>query len=83
MENSQCMNAIESLVDSLDDNLDMIWHVGDFAYDMCDDNGQNTDRFMNMVEPIASKGSALQKNNGSVKTKSSVYDDPWQPREPL
>ena len=60
VENSQCMNAIESLVDSLDDDLDMIWHVGDFAYDMYDDNGQNTDRFMNMVEPIASKGNALQ-----------------------
>ncbi len=56
VENSQCMDAIESLVGTLEDDLDMIWHIGDFAYDMCNDNGQNADRFMNMVEPIASKG---------------------------
>ena len=54
VENSQCLDAIENLVGSLADDLDMIWHIGDFAYDMCDNNGQNTDLFMNMVEPIAS-----------------------------
>ena len=80
VENSQCLGAIKSLVDSQD--VDMIWHIGDFAYDMYDDNGKNADRFMNMVEPIASSGSFCKKLILLLKI-SSVHDDPWQPREQL
>ena len=32
---------------------DMILHVGDFAYDMNDDNGTRGDEFMRQIEPIA------------------------------
>ncbi|XP_052767645.1 acid phosphatase type 7-like [Mya arenaria] len=34
---------------------DAILHVGDFAYDMDSDNGYTGDKFMNMVEPLASE----------------------------
>uniref|UniRef100_A0A146M8T4 Purple acid phosphatase n=1 Tax=Lygus hesperus TaxID=30085 RepID=A0A146M8T4_LYGHE len=39
----------ESLVGS----LDAVLHVGDFAYDMRDDDGQVGDQFMRQIEPIA------------------------------
>ncbi|XP_074659811.1 acid phosphatase type 7-like [Tubulanus polymorphus] len=34
---------------------DAIFHIGDFAYDMADDNARVGDQFMNMIQPIASK----------------------------
>ena len=33
---------------------DMIIHVGDFAYDMYEDNATRGDLFMEQIEPIAS-----------------------------
>lgn len=34
---------------------DAILHVGDMAYDMRDDNARNGDKFLNLIEPLASK----------------------------
>ena len=34
-------------------NLDMILHIGDFAYDMDQDNARVGDEFMRNIEPIA------------------------------
>jgi phosphodiesterase/alkaline phosphatase D-like protein len=39
---------------ALEDAFDMIIHVGDFAYDMYEDNGTRGDLFMEQIEPIAS-----------------------------
>lgn len=36
-------------------NFDMILHVGDFAYNMNDDNGRNGDVFMSNIEPMATR----------------------------
>ncbi|XP_063538363.1 acid phosphatase type 7-like isoform X2 [Cydia strobilella] len=35
-------------------NFDLILHVGDFAYDMHDDNARVGDQFMRQIQPIAS-----------------------------
>ena len=32
---------------------DMILHIGDFAYDMFNENGERGDEFMRQIEPIA------------------------------
>ena len=40
---------------ALENTFDMIIHVGDFAYDMYEDNGSRGDVFMEQIEPIASK----------------------------
>lgn len=37
------------------DNIDIIFHIGDIAYDLDDDGGRNGDEFMRRIEPIASK----------------------------
>ncbi|KAI8432459.1 hypothetical protein MSG28_004851 [Choristoneura fumiferana] len=34
-------------------NFDLILHVGDFAYNMHDDNGRRGDQFMRQIQPIA------------------------------
>ena len=36
-------------------SVDLIFHVGDFAYDLQSDGGANGDHFFKMIEPIASK----------------------------
>lgn len=41
--------------DVAEDKYDMILHVGDFAYDMNEEEGRVGDRFMNMIEPIAAR----------------------------
>jgi len=34
-------------------NADVVFHVGDLAYNLNDKHGRNGDKFMNMIEPIA------------------------------
>lgn len=34
-------------------SLDMIWHVGDMAYNMATDNARYGDSFMRQIEPTA------------------------------
>lgn len=34
---------------------DAILHLGDFAYDMCDENGKVGDQFMRQLEPLAAR----------------------------
>lgn len=34
-------------------NHDLVLHLGDFAYDLHDDNGRMGDQFMRQIEPIA------------------------------
>ena len=47
--------SIEKIQDEIvNNNVDMVIHVGDFAYDMNDQNGRTGDLFMNSIEPIAS-----------------------------
>lgn len=36
-------------------HYDFIIHVGDFAYDMHDDNGALGSQFLNSIQPIATK----------------------------
>jgi phosphodiesterase/alkaline phosphatase D-like protein len=35
--------------------LDIVFHIGDLAYDLWDDDGRMADNFMKLIEPIASK----------------------------
>ena len=37
-----------------DKMFDLVIHVGDFAYDMYEENGKRGDDFMAQIEPIAS-----------------------------
>ena len=34
---------------------DAIWHVGDFAYDLYNEQGQRGDNFLRSIEPIAAR----------------------------
>ena len=34
---------------------DAVLHIGDFAYDLHDDDGKVGDEFMRMVEPVAGR----------------------------
>jgi hypothetical protein len=49
--NSQSLDNLRSELTKK--NLDMILHVGDFAYDLHTDNGAMGDQFMNELQPIA------------------------------
>lgn len=40
---------------ALENDFDMIIHVGDFAYDMYEENGSRGDVFMEQIEPIATR----------------------------
>ena len=51
--NSQILMSVKEEVEN--NNFDMILHVGDFAYDMHDDNGHNGDAFMNDIQPMAAR----------------------------
>jgi len=46
--NSQILSSVQKEVAS--GNFDMILHVGDFAYNMDNDNGRNGDAFMNNIQ---------------------------------
>ena len=35
------------------DKVDLIMHVGDLAYNLYEENGTATDKWMNLVEPFA------------------------------
>ena len=41
--------------DAENDVIDMVLHIGDFAYDMQERLGKQGDLFMNMVQPVAAK----------------------------
>ncbi len=43
------------LSDVNENKYDVIWHIGDFAYDMHELMGARGDMFMNLVQPIASR----------------------------
>ena len=51
VENDQCLDAISEF--SKKNDVDLIWHVGDLCYDLCENNGTHTDDWMNLVEPLA------------------------------
>lgn len=50
-ENAQSLDRLR--MDTENGMYDAILHVGDFAYDMPDDNGRVGDAFMRQIEPIA------------------------------
>ena len=46
--------SVPNLIGEIENqNADAVFHVGDMAYDMPDDEGRNGDKFMRMIEPIA------------------------------
>jgi UDP-2,3-diacylglucosamine pyrophosphatase LpxH len=47
------IGLLESLMNKKE--IDAILHVGDIAYDMKDDNGKKGDKFLKMIQPIASR----------------------------
>lgn len=49
-ENAQALPCIQDEANKK--TFDAILHVGDFAYDMCHDNGRVGDKFMKKMEPI-------------------------------
>ena len=49
-----CTNTTVGLV-SETDSADMFLHVGDFAYNLADDNGTLGDQFMNNIEQLAAR----------------------------
>lgn len=51
--NAQSMPRIKAEVDS--GAIDAILHVGDLAYDMFEDEGRQGDRFMNMIQNVATQ----------------------------
>jgi len=50
--NDESLNLLLAL--NKKDDFDMVIHVGDFAYNMDDDNGKLGDDFMNQIAPISS-----------------------------
>ena len=50
-DNAQILDSVKKEVEK--GNFDMILHVGDFAYNMNDDEGRNGDAFMNSIQPMA------------------------------
>ncbi|GMI10339.1 hypothetical protein TrLO_g9868 [Triparma laevis f. longispina] len=50
-DNAQILHSVQTEVQ--EDNFDMILHVGDFAYNMDNDNGRNGDVFMKNIQPMA------------------------------
>merc|ERR1712224_1155342 len=45
-----------SLIKDAESNkLDLVLHIGDFAYDFISDNGKNGDQFLRDMEPLISK----------------------------
>lgn len=50
-ENPQSLPRLQEEVQR--DKYDLIMHVGDFAYDMYEQNGTVGDEFMRQIEPIA------------------------------
>lgn len=51
VENAQALPYLQE--DTRLGMYDALLHIGDFAYDMADDNGQVGDEFMRRIEPIA------------------------------
>ena len=49
--NSVSLSNIETIIET--EEIDSILHIGDFAYDLHDDNGLVGDKFMIDIEPIA------------------------------
>ncbi|XP_014275552.1 acid phosphatase type 7 [Halyomorpha halys] len=49
--NNQALPVLKNEVDQ--ENVDAIIHVGDFAYNMDDDNGRVGDDFMRQIQPLA------------------------------
>ena len=47
------IDLVKKLVD--EKKLHVILHVGDFAYDLADNEGKKGDKFFNMIQPIASQ----------------------------
>lgn len=50
-ENAQSLNRL--IDETKQEHFDAVLHIGDFAYDMADDNGKNGDKFMNQIQSIA------------------------------
>ena len=49
-------NTVDNIIqETNDNNFDTLIHVGDFAYDMYQEDGTRGDYFMNMIQPIASR----------------------------
>ena len=53
VENGRALPKV--IEDAQNDVIDMVLHIGDLAYDMNEQLGQQGDLFMNMVQPVASK----------------------------
>ncbi|CAI5450098.1 unnamed protein product [Caenorhabditis angaria] len=51
VENGRSLGAIQKLAQI--GEIDMVLHVGDFAYNMNEENGETGDEFMRQIEPIA------------------------------
>ncbi|CAB3397168.1 unnamed protein product [Caenorhabditis bovis] len=51
VENGRSLGAIQQMAQK--GELDMVLHVGDFAYNMNEENGENGDEFFRQIEPVA------------------------------
>jgi len=46
---------LDLLQDAVGDEIDVVVHLGDMAYELYGDNGRQGDRFMNKLEPLAAQ----------------------------
>lgn len=49
--NNQILDYV--LKDSVAGRIDSVLHIGDIAYDMCDEQSKIGDTFFNMIQPLA------------------------------
>jgi len=55
MGNSYCISCAALQVEAWRGNFDAVWHYGDFAYDLAQDDGRFGDAYMRQMQPVTSR----------------------------